>query len=89
MQIEEYVDGIPQLKVGSKMPNGAIVLAQDGELVLAERSGEYVTWRIDFNGNGYSGSYYRWDVNGSKSQAMVLAANSFYQRVHGKSFVAA
>jgi len=41
-----------------KLANGAIILKQEKDVVLALYKGEFVTWRIDEKGNAFWGAYW-------------------------------
>jgi hypothetical protein len=43
-----------------KLNNGAVVIEQKGDVVLArwDRDGKYVTWKVDNEGNAYWGHYF-------------------------------
>jgi hypothetical protein len=43
---------------GRKLNNGATVLAQMDDVVLAQWGKEFVTWRIDREDNAYCGHYF-------------------------------
>ena len=57
------------------LANGAEVLEQKGDVVLAKFRDEYVTWKIDDSGNAYWGHYHGKDL--------VKAANEFAERSRG------
>lgn len=42
-----------------KLNNGATVIGQLGDVVIAQWGKEFVTWRIDNEGNAYCGHYFR------------------------------
>lgn len=75
-------NGIPQYRPGDTLLNGAVLLVQDGDVVLCEwMCKEYATWRMDTEGNTHYGSYFNWQAQGGKSAAMLMASQNFHERV--------
>ena len=54
--------------------NGATIIEQRGDVVLAKWRGEYVTWVVDGEGNAHWGHYHMQDI--------VSAAEEFNERVN-------
>jgi hypothetical protein len=59
-------------QVDSIMNNGARVIAIHDDIVLASFRGEYVTWKLDSEGNAYFGHYYQ--------DSLVKAVEDFAER---------
>lgn len=50
------------LRHDGKLKNGATLIEQRGDVVLAKFRGEYVTWKIDAMGGCYWGHYHGQDI---------------------------
>lgn len=64
-------------QTGKQLANGATVLAQTDNVVLAENGHEYVTWQVDPQGNTYWGHYFP----GLTVDSLAEATADFQQRV--------
>lgn len=49
---------LEDVRIGKLLPNGAVVLAKDGNMVFALSNGEFVSWKLDLHGNAFFGHYY-------------------------------
>lgn len=55
------------IEVGKALPNGALVLAfnNTANTILALWHTEFVTWRVDAQGNAFWGHYFQIDSEGA------------------------